>query len=147
MVSIQGHKGETMQKKYEELLRQYNIKVTPQRLAIVDALHGRVHMSVDELYETIRKRFPSMSLATVYKNINAMMAEGFILEVKLPGEKSKYELAKEKHAHLLCTKCGKVEDISLNLKPVMEEAVEKSRYQIVGESLLLTGYCPLCRAA
>jgi Fur family peroxide stress response transcriptional regulator len=57
----------------ENLLRESGIKVTPQRLSIVDELYGRVHMSIDELYGAIKKRFPSISLATVYKNINELL--------------------------------------------------------------------------
>ncbi len=128
----------------ETLLREHNIKVTPQRMGIVEELKGEVHLSVDELYERMKSKFPSISLATVYKNINAMLEKNFLLEVKIPNIKSKYELAKEPHAHLQCVKCGKVEDIKLNLDSVIKESSQKSGYKIYEESLVLSGVCPEC---
>jgi Fur family peroxide stress response transcriptional regulator len=128
----------------ENLLRESKIKVTPQRLSIVDMLHGKVHMSIDELYIAIKKKFPSISLATVYKNINTMMQMDFIQEVKIPNQKSRYELAKSSHSHVVCQKCGKVEDLELNLELITKEAVEKSNYKIREDALIFSGVCPKC---
>ena len=131
----------------ETLLREHGIKVTPQRLSIVDELYGQVHMSVDELYTAIKKKFPSISLATVYKNINAMLEKAFILEVKIPNHKSKYELSKMSHSHVMCEACGKVEDISLDLQAVAQKAANLSSYKINDDALILTGICPNCKDA
>ena len=133
--------------KYENLLRNSNIKVTPQRLAIVEELDGHVHMSIEELYEAIKKKFPSISLATVYKNINAMMGQRFIQEVKVPGQKSKYELTKAPHSHVVCENCGKVEDIALDLEKVTKNAANITRYEIRDQALILSGICPACKMA
>lgn len=134
-------------KNSESLLRENGIKVTPQRLSIVDELNGRVHMSVDELYEAIKKKFPSISLATVYKNINAMLEKSFILEVKIPNQKSKYELSKESHSHVLCEECGKVEDITLDLHTIAQKAANLTDYMINDDALVLSGICPSCKAS
>ena len=134
-------------KNYEQLLRESSIKVTPQRLAIVEELDGHIHMSIEELYEAIKKKFPSISLATVYKNINAMMEKNFIHEVKVPGQKSKYELAKQPHSHVVCQKCGKVEDITLDLENVTQKAANITKYQILQDALILSGICPTCKAS
>ena len=132
---------------YENILRESNIKVTPQRLAIVEELDGHVHMSIDELYEAIKKKFPSISLATVYKNINAMIEKNFILEIKVPRQKSKYELAKAPHSHVVCQKCGKVEDVVLDLENVTQKAANLSHYEIIDKALILSGVCPECKAS
>jgi len=134
-------------KNSEALLRDNGIKVTPQRLSIVDELYGQVHMSVDELYAAIKKKFPSISLATVYKNINAMLEKKFILEVKIPNQKSKYELTKESHSHVMCESCGKVEDICLDLHSVAQKAANITDYKINDDALILTGICPNCKAS
>ena len=134
-------------KNSESLLRESSIKVTPQRLSIVDELRGQVHMSVDELYEAIKKKFPSISLATVYKNINAMLDKSFILEVKIPNQKSKYELAKESHSHVMCEECGKVEDITLDLGDITQMAANLTQYKINDDALVLSGICPSCKAS
>ena len=136
--------GEFILKRSENVLREYGIKVTPQRLSIVDELYGRVHMSIDELYNAIKLKFPSISLATVYKNINAMMEKNFIQEVKIPNQKSRYELIKEPHSHVVCKKCGKVEDIDLDLSSVTKDAIKKSHYKIDEDALIFSGICPDC---
>ncbi len=131
--------------KSENLLREYGIKVTPQRLSIVDELYGRVHMSIDDLYSAIKKKFPSISLATVYKNINAMMERNFIQEVKIPNQKSRFELAKEPHSHVVCQNCGKVEDLHLDLNAITKEAIDKTNYKISEDALIFSGLCPKCQ--
>lgn len=132
---------------YERLLRENHIKVTPQRLSIVEELYGHVHMSIEELYKEIKKKFPTVSLATVYKNINAMMEKGFISEVQIPNQKSKYELVKPSHSHVVCQKCGKIEDIRLNLDDIAHEAANLTHYSIKEEALVLSGLCPQCSAS
>ena len=76
------------------LLKDYDLKVTPQRVAIVEELYTNGHMNIDEIYKKLIQRFPSVSLATIYKNINSMVERVFLSEVKIPNEKSVYELIK-----------------------------------------------------
>ena len=56
-------------------------------------------MNIDDLYKKLLSKFPSVSLATIYKNINAMVEKVFLSEVKIPNTKSVYELVKTEHAH------------------------------------------------
>ena len=96
---------------YTNLLKEYDLKVTPQRVAIVEELYNNGHMNIDDLYKKLLSKFPSVSLATIYKNINAMVEKVFLSEVKIPNSKSVYELVKTEHAHLVCSCCGYIEDI------------------------------------
>ena len=91
---------------YTNLLKEYDLKVTPQRVAIVEELYNNGHMNIDDLYKKLLSKFPSVSLATIYKNINAMVEKVFLSEVKIPNTKSVYELVKTEHAHLVCSCCG-----------------------------------------
>ena len=126
------------------ILKEYDLKVTPQRMCIVEELMKNGHLTIEELFEKISNKFPSLSLATVYKNINAMMDKDFIKEVKIPNQKSKYELTKEEHAHIVCEKCGKVEDIHINKESIIKEIEEKSSYKIEHTALMFSGLCPDC---
>ncbi len=130
---------------YENLLREHGLKVTPQRLGILSLMNQKGHMSVDELYTQIKEQFTSISLATMYKNMNAMMASSVITEVKIPKQKSRFEIAKEAHGHLLCQECGEFIDVELNLKQIAEDVSMKSRYKLVETSLVLSGVCPICQ--
>lgn len=130
---------------YTDILREHNLKVTPQRLAIAEAIDAKGHMSLDELYGVMLKKFSSISLATIYKNINIMLENAFIQEVKLPQAKSVYELTKEAHAHLCCKVCGSVEDIELHTASLVQEAQKNSQFAIEGVHVVLNGVCKKCQ--
>lgn len=129
---------------YTVLLKNYNLKVTPQRVAIVEELYINGHMNIDDLYKKLLAKFPSISLATIYKNINAMVEKVFLSEVKIPNTKSVFELVKEEHAHLVCSECGNIEDIMLDVSSVLEEVTSKSKFKIESTNLVLSGLCPNC---
>lgn len=126
------------------LLKEFNLKVTPQRVAIVEELYTNGHMNVDELYINLLKKFPSISLATIYKNINAMVEKIFLNEVKIPTTKSVFELVKEEHSHLVCSSCGKIEDITLDTT-ILEKALhQKSNFDIQNTNVVFSGVCEEC---
>lgn len=130
---------------YANLLKEYDLKVTPQRVAIVEELYNNGHMNIDDLYKKLLSEFPSVSLATIYKNINAMVEKVFLSEVKIPNSKSVYELIKTEHAHLVCSSCGHIEDIMLDATSVLEEASKLSSFKIDTTSIVLSGLCPNCK--
>ena len=130
---------------YTNLLKDYNLKVTPQRVAIVEELYINGHMNIDDLYKNLLEKFPSISLATIYKNINAMIEKVFLSEVKIPNAKSVFELVKSEHAHLVCSSCGDIEDITLNTTSVLSEAATLSQFTIESTNVVLSGICPTCK--
>ncbi|ERP30672.1 Fur family transcriptional regulator [Chitinivibrio alkaliphilus] len=97
-----------------ELLRAKNLRVTPQREAIAEILLTHGHLTVDSLYAFLTETHPSISLATVYKNIKDMVEKGFVMEVSLPNQKSLFEIHKESHVHTHCRCCGALTDIHYN---------------------------------
>jgi len=130
---------------YELLLRKHDLKVTPQRVGILSVLQDAGHISIEDLFTIIRKHFSSISIATLYKNINSMLEVNLVKEVKIPHSKSKYEIVKYKHSHMTCKKCGKVEDIELSLDNVIQDASKMSGYSFNENSLILSGTCPECQ--
>ena len=128
-------------KNYKSLLEESNLKTTPQRLAILKELDKKGHASIEEIYENIKEMFPSISLATIYKNINALKEENVISEICLH-QKPKFEISKEPHAHFICKKCGKVEDVPFS--EIMNEEVEK-RYPNTEKELYIYGICKDCK--
>ncbi|MCX6053217.1 MAG: Fur family transcriptional regulator [Campylobacterales bacterium] len=132
-------------KNYINSLREHNLKATPQRLAIVDALYINGHMNTETLYGLMIQKFSSISLATIYKNINIMIEKNFIQEVKLPHAKSVYELTKTSHSHLLCKKCGAIEDVEINLDVMIENISKTNQFQIDKTDFVLSGNCKNCQ--
>jgi Fur family peroxide stress response transcriptional regulator len=130
---------------YVTLLKNNNLKATPQRLSIVEELYNQGHMNIDQLYKSLLIKFPSISLATIYKNVNAMIEICFLSEVKLPNKKSVYELTKQEHSHVVCSKCGDVIDITLDLSQLCNQAKEKSDYTLKHSSIIFDGICPKCK--
>ncbi|WP_294960957.1 Fur family transcriptional regulator [Sulfurimonas sp.] len=130
---------------YTDELRRHNLKATPQRLAISNALHSYGHINIDTLYEMMLKKFSSISLATIYKNINLMLENSYVQEVKIPQNKSVYELTKSYHSHLVCTECGVVEDIKLNMIPLLSEVTTSTTFEISKTDLVLSGLCKKCQ--
>jgi Fur family peroxide stress response transcriptional regulator len=130
---------------YEILLRERNMKVTPQRLGILNLMHDNGHISIEDLYEKIKKQFSSISLATLYKNVNAMIEVSLLKEVKIPSIKSKYEIVKAPHAHLLCESCGSLEDCEMNMNEVSHLLESKSDFKVNETDLIFSGVCHNCQ--
>jgi len=132
-------------KDFTNTLREHNLKATPQRLEIINAIYEYGHISIDKLYEEVKNKFSSISLATIYKNINAMIENLLLEEVKLPNEKSVYEIIKDKHSHLLCTKCNNIVDVDIALNTISKEISEKLNFTVQQSDLVLSGICKDCK--
>jgi Fe2+ or Zn2+ uptake regulation protein len=128
-------------KSYKSLLEESNLKTTPQRLAILKELDKKGHASIEEIYEDIKEMFPSISLATIYKNINALKDENVISEVCLH-QKPKFEITKEPHAHFICKKCGAIEDVPF--EEIINNEIEK-KYPNTRKELYIYGICKKCK--
>jgi Fur family peroxide stress response transcriptional regulator len=129
---------------YTDMLRTHNLKATPQRLAILDVIYHYGHINIDKLYEEIKDKFSSISLATIYKNINAMKDSLLLAEVKLPDEKSVYEIIKNEHAHLKCNSCGAVVDINIDTDSILNNIENDHGFQITQKDIVLSGICSKC---
>jgi Fur family peroxide stress response transcriptional regulator len=69
------------------------------------------HPSPDEVYLRVRKRIPSISLATVYKNIRLFLDSGILQEVSPHHGSLRVEMNRHPHHHLVCTRCKRITDI------------------------------------
>jgi len=136
-------------KNYAQLLKEHGLKATFQRMTILSAIDDMGHANVDEIYERVLETHPTLSLATVYKNIITMVDEGVLVEVPIAGRKSKYELKKEEHLHLVCIECGSVVDQEMD--PVLDEDTRKvasnSSFALRERQLNLYGVCEKCQMA
>lgn len=131
--------------KHEQLLKSHHLKATPQRLAIIDLMHHEGHISIEDLFHSIRQKFSSISLATLYKNVHSMMDVSLIREVKIPGQKTKYEIEKEAHAHIMCKCCGELKDIPFNPNHFLQTSIKVSDYKAEEVSIIISGICPKCQ--
>ncbi len=123
----------------QELLKAQGLKATPQRLAILKEIAKEGHISVDNIYLKIKNNFPSISLATIYKNIKSMKDAEIIYEINTQDSKPKYEIKKKTHAHFICQLCNSVEDMEINKD-------DFKNYGDINEiDLYLYGICKKCK--
>lgn len=128
---------------YESKLKEGGLKVTPQRAMILKELRKSGHLSIEELYNAIKPQYASISLATVYKNIDSLKSAGIIDEVYVPSGKNKYELKQMSHAHFFCTDCGKLIDIYIDGENLL--SLYQGGHQIDGFSVVFSGRCEVCK--
>ena len=93
------------------LLKTKELKATPQRISVLKELGKKMHPTIDDLYEALRKENPSMSLATVYKNLATLKEKGVVIEVNTAEGKMRYDIYSKPHIHLVCRQCGAIEDV------------------------------------
>ncbi len=129
---------------YKMLLSASNLKATHQRLAILQCIDTCGHIDIDAMYEKIIEKYPTMSKATLYRNINDLLSYNILEEVKLPDKKQQYEIKKVPHIHLLCSKCESVEDLFVETKPFLESISSKSGFKINSSFFVLNGTCQEC---
>ena len=132
---------------YAQLLKEYDLKATFQRMTILATIEELGHANVDEIYERVKESHPTLSLATVYKNIITMVEKGVLVEVPIVGKKSKFELKKREHLHLVCVKCGNVCDQELdeNLIKNTRNIASNSYFNLQERQLNLYGICKECQ--
>ncbi|NLT42397.1 MAG: transcriptional repressor [Anaerolineae bacterium] len=131
-----------------EALRENGLRLTPQRMAVVKYLaENRDHPSVEQLYEAVRPNFPTTSLATIYKTVAVLEQIGEAAELRLGQEMARYDGANpHPHPHAVCTECGRVVDVDLDIDSGLMEQVEQvSGFQVETFRVDFFGVCPDCR--
>ena len=130
-------------------LREGGVRVTPQRLAIAEAvLNSTDHPSVQQIYERVRDHFPSMTLATIYSTLGVLEKSGLIQELPFP-KLSRYESNLEPHVNLVCTGCGNVVDTDLGREAVLRLKSlisRESNFDVVWQRVDFHGWCSRCAA-
>lgn len=137
-------------KRYEiiiQKLRDHGHKLTPQRLAIVKILaKSEGHPSVENIYDQIKTAFPTMSLATVYRNILLIKSIGEVLELGFPDGSNRYDGNRPyPHPHVICIKCKKIVDPDLDsLDHMKQEVAAETNFKILNHRLDFFGICSSC---
>lgn len=109
-------------KESAHVLKESNIRITPQRLGVYKILRQEArHLTVDEIYEKIKKRFPSVSLATVYTILELFKEKNLAQEIRIKNDKSCFEIRVDGHHHFLCKKCGQIFDVDITPCPSLEK--------------------------
>ena len=120
-------------------LRRYS----RQRERIYQAVHpSREHPSAQMVYDLLREELPRLGLGTVYRNLHQMAQEGMLQE--LEGPTARFDACLAPHAHIRCTCCGRVMDLSALEEPAPVRSAAEAGWQVERYSLMLEGICPAC---
>ncbi len=106
-----------------ELLSKHGLKVTPQRLAVLEAMRALTnHPSAESTIDYIRRNHPNIAVGTIYKTLDTFASMGIIDRVKTERDAMRYDFILEKHHHLYCTSSSRIEDYEdEELNTILEE--------------------------
>ncbi len=130
-----------------KLLKNHELKATPQRLCILDTLDECGHATLEDIQKIISKKFPTLSLSTIYRNLNDMINQEIVSEVKLANKKDYFEIKKDKHVHLVCQKCGKIEDFGIKTDDLSKKIEELTGDKVLDDTITFDVICKDCLSA
>jgi len=145
---------ESMPLTHEDLriiIEKAGLRCTPQRLAVYDLLsQSTEHPTAEGVYQAVRSRIPRISLATVYKALEALVAVGVAtkLTAGTGGARSRYDARRDLHYHFRCLRSGTVHDLATRFDPELitkldarlHEDLNRRGFTVTGYRLELVGY-------
>ena len=131
----------------EKIINRYRdsgVKMTPQRVAILEYLRGnRDHPSADQIYRAMTEKFPTMSFATVYNTLEMLVERGDLRELKLDGGRKRFDPDISHHHHMICTHCRSIEDVFQDFALSLHRPRKRS-FQVTGYHIEFEGICAGC---
>jgi Fur family peroxide stress response transcriptional regulator len=131
-----------------EILRQLGLRSTPQRLAIVREVFARSHPTVGEVYDSVRSRFPTIGLQTVYNTLHTMTRRGLVAELPFSSA-TRFDANMTPHANLVCRDCGRIEDAQFgpdHLDTLLQHLTQATGFARDGQRIDVYGLCRRCAA-
>jgi Fur family transcriptional regulator, peroxide stress response regulator len=128
-------------------LRERGLKITPQRLAIIEVLieHKHLHPGARLVYKEARKKKRGLSLSTVYATLNELSSHAIIKTLQFDEMENRYEGNLEEHINLICEKCKKILDYRAPITIDQKEVAKKTGFSITDTRLEYYGLCRECR--
>lgn len=127
-------------------LADHNIKITNQRVLIVDyLLRHPGHSTANQIYIGMQQEGSQMAPATVYNNLHLLVEAGGLQELNMCGSEKVYDLTLHRHAHFVCLGCSCISDVELGeaMIPILEKMKEQGMH-CTDFDLVFSGYCDEC---
>lgn len=118
-----------------------------QREIILNALRENVvHPSADYIYNVLKEEYPTISLATVYRNLNKLSEVGAIKKIEGLNDSDHFDHNTHEHYHLICLKCTRIFDIPKDVAPNVCSFVENNLgFKVLDHEITYRGICPECQ--
>ncbi|MFN4071156.1 MAG: manganese-dependent transcriptional regulator PerR [Thermus caldifontis] len=124
-------------------------RLTRQRKAVLEVVRkARNHPDAAWIYQEVRKVVPKVSLGTIYRTLEALVEEGYLIPITKAGEATRYDANLHPHLHLVCERCGAIVDLEVPLPDLLTPVQEAYPHlEVRGVELTYKGLCPACKAA
>ena len=134
---------------FRELCAEHGIAVTHQRQVLYEVMQGMDgHPSPEEVYARVKRKVPSISLATVYKNIHLFVESGVFRKMSMHHGSVRVEMNEEPHHHLVCSKCKAISDIDeTSLGELPKRRKLPGGFLVERYSVDVIGLCAECQKA
>jgi Fur family ferric uptake transcriptional regulator len=136
----------------EDSLRERGLRLTRQRRILLDLIdHSGLHLDAESLYQLAKEKDPKLNRVTVYRSLKLFKEGGLVDELDLmhhSGDQHYYETRlKQEHAHVICLRCGKVEEyFGEPLRELRRQVESQFGFEVQLARTEIGGYCPHCRA-
>jgi Fe2+ or Zn2+ uptake regulation protein len=129
-------------------LKAVGLKLTPQRLAIIEVLieNRDFHPGARYVYEEAKKRKKSLSLSTTYSTLSELSRLGIVKKLQFDSIENRYEGNLKEHLNLVCERCGKIIDYKIHLVADHQEIGRQTGFSATDSRLEYYGYCRDCQA-
>ncbi|MBS1814830.1 MAG: transcriptional repressor [Acidobacteria bacterium] len=134
---------------FRRLCTERGIAVTHQRQVLYETMREmKGHPSPEEVHERMRTTIPSVSLATVYKNIHLFVASGVFRQMSVHHGTLRVEMNREEHHHMVCSICRSITDVEASEIDVrLPENRLPGGFRVERCSVDIIGVCAACQAA
>jgi len=128
-------------------MRGHGLRVTPQRLAIIDVLieKGPLHPSARFIYNEAKRKGMRLSLSTVYLTLGELSRHGIIKMLEFDKSENRYEGNVSNHVNLICKGCHRITDYEAPLHIDPKKVTRKTKFWVTETRLEYYGYCQKCR--
>ncbi|MFW5710825.1 MAG: Fur family transcriptional regulator [Spirochaetota bacterium] len=109
-------------------------------------LQTEEHPTAAWVFDRLREEFPRVAIGTVYRNLNVLVSEGVVKNIKFDDPTEHYDANTSKHYHFICEKCGAIRDLPLPVDTQMERKVEdQTGFEIRKHRIDFYGLCDACK--
>ena len=124
-----------------------DLRLTKQREVVLQVIRiSEEHLTANEVFDKAKQLLPSISFATVYNSLRYLKEASLIGEIGFGNGASRFDSLTSRHDHAICTKCGKLVDMEIDLpNEVVHLATKFSKFKVESIELTLRGLCPECR--
>ncbi|MCU0666953.1 MAG: transcriptional repressor [Candidatus Omnitrophica bacterium] len=141
------NKGNISLEFFYKKCKEHNLKITPQRATIYEALfNNKTHPSADAVFQRVRKKIPNISFDTVNRTLISFVGAGILKMVESYGRPKRFDPDTGNHHHFRCLKCNSILDfIDKGFDSLAVPKDIQNRFTITGKKVVLEGICNSCR--